>query len=163
MPDAAVWLLDSSSIINLKRLIPKGDQWDAFKALEEKVHDGTIAFPRHVIREVSEIDHPDVPGVWVHAMRTHVQYGIDPDDDYVREVMNVAGDVVETNSLTDEADPYLLAMALELRRRMTVKIVTDDVVDRMPLRIAISTACGRLAIPWCTTHDFLQHFGLPSR
>jgi rRNA maturation endonuclease Nob1 len=163
LPDPEVWLTDTSSIINLKILIPKNKQWNAFKSLEDRVREGKIAFPRQVIKEVSDFAHPDVPGVWVQPMRTLVQYDINPGDEYIRAVMATAGDLVEEGALKEVADPYLLAMALELRETKSIMVVTDDVVDRLPLKIAMTTACERLDLPWCRTTDFLSSLGLPSK
>jgi hypothetical protein len=69
MTDENVWLLDSSALIEAKRVLPVDSQWVVFKRLEEMVENGAAAMPRQVIREMSEIAHPDLPGAWAPGVR----------------------------------------------------------------------------------------------
>jgi hypothetical protein len=138
------------------------DQWQTFKLLEGMVVAGTIAMPRQVIREISEITHPDPPGAWATAVRGVHRHPLDPQWVHVQRVMAEAGDVVDPNKLKDDADPYVLALALELLEQgYDVCVVTEDRVDRN--RIAVTTACQRLGIQHCSVRDFLDHLGVKTK
>jgi Domain of unknown function (DUF4411) len=150
-------LLDTSSIIDIKKQVPVDKQWDLFRRLEDLVDAGEIAMPRQVIREVVEVAHPDAPGVWARGMQRRLQHPLDVDYEYVKEVMRVAPNLVEANQQKDVADPYVVALALQLRAAgEQVEIVTDDVNDHLPIKIALATACDRCKLPHITCAEFLS-------
>ncbi len=152
-------MLDSSSLIRTKEIVTVSNQWAAFKHLEEMVHAGQIAMPRQVINEMSEIAHPDLPGAWAPGMRSNLQHPLDVDFEDLGHVMQVASDVVDVNKSTEDADPYVLALAYGLQRQGTSTcIVSDDIVDRN--RISIATACDRLTLNRVRVRDFLGHCGI---
>jgi hypothetical protein len=159
-----VWVLDASALIHFKK-IAVGKQWAAFKLLEEMVLLGSIAMPRLVIKEASEIMHPDMPGAWAAGVKDSLIHPLDPAvDPYVRNVMAVAGDVVDPNSPDDDADPYVVALALELcASGYDAVVVTDDVVDRMPIKISLETACTRCQVKSVNAEQFLLAIGLLTR
>jgi rRNA maturation endonuclease Nob1 len=157
-----VWVLDTSALIEAKLALPVSDQWAAFKRLEELVVEGRIAMPRHVIKEVSEIAHPDLPGAWAPGVRRHLVHPLEPDWEHLAEVMRVAGDVVDPNKTEEDADPYVLALALHLRAAgLLVIVVTEESIDR--IRIAMTTACARLHLRSCDVRAFLGQLGIATR
>ena len=160
--DIDVWIVDSSALIAAKTIVSVANQWDAFKHLEQMVHDGQIAMPRQVINEVSELAHPDLPGAWAPGVRGSLRHPLDAHYSHVREVMSVAGDVVDPYKAGEDADPYVLALARQLKSDdHAVCIVTEDTVDRN--RISIATACMRLEIDCCRVRDFLEWCQIPLR
>ncbi|MFN8035406.1 MAG: hypothetical protein U0V73_05685 [Acidimicrobiia bacterium] len=152
-------VLDASALIRFKELVSVSDQWAAFKALEERVVQGSLALPRRVITEVSGIAHPDLPGAWAPGVRPLQVHPLDPEWDVVAEVMRQAGDVVDPNKQDEDADPYVLALGLQLQREgFVVEIVTDDRIDRT--RIAMTTACARLGLTSTSPSEFLAACGI---
>ena len=158
--DVSVWVIDSSALIESKLIVSVSKQWDAFKGLEQMVVNGKIAMPRQVIKEVSELTHPDMPGAWASGVRGLLQHPLDADYDQITHVMNVAGDVVDANKPDEDADPYVLALARQLDKAgLKVRIVTEDRVDHD--HISIVTACSRLGLePPCSVRDFFNHCGI---
>ena len=157
-----MWVLDSSSLIRTKEIVTVSNQWAAFKHLEEMVKAGQIAMPRQVINEMSEIAHPDLPGAWAPGMRSDLQHPLDADFADLGHVMQIAGDVVDVNKTTEDADPYVLALAYGLKRQGNAAcIVTEDTVDRN--RISIATACDRLNLDWVGVRDFLAHCNITTK
>ena len=133
-----VWVIDSSALIQMKDAVAGGDQWAAFREMESMVEAGTIALCRHVIREMAEVMHPDVPGVWAQGVRDKLLHPLDADYLHLTDVMAAAGSVVDASKTEEDADPYVLALALQLQRTgVPVTVVTCDEVDRVPIRIAI--------------------------
>lgn len=154
-----VWIVDSSALIKAKAIVAVNNQWAAFKHLEQMVIEGRIALPRQVINEMSEIAHPDLPGAWAPGVRGSLQHPLDAGYEYIAHVMSVAGDVLDVNKASEDADPWVLALALNIEADgHSVCIVTEDVVDRN--RISIRTACGRLKIGWCRVRTFFEHCGI---
>jgi hypothetical protein len=151
-----VWILDTSALVSFKELISVAVQWEAFKQLEQLVDTGRIAMPRQVIKEVSEIAHPDLPGAWAPGVRSRLHYPLDVEYQYLQVVMREAGDVVDASKATEEADPYVVAQALHFRSQgINSIVVTDDQVDRLPIRIALTTACARLGVSCVDSRAFL--------
>ena len=160
-PGGAVWVLDASAVIGFKLRLPGAVQWSAFQRLEDFVRAGQIAMPRQAIREVSEVSHPDVPGAWVAAMREHFRHPMDVDYQHIETVMRTVPQVVDPESRDDVADPYVVALALQLRAMgFQASVVTDDVIDRLPLRIALASACKMLDVPWLGGEAFLVAVGI---
>lgn len=156
--------MDTSALVNFKTLIGVSDQWDAFKLLEQLVERGRIAMPRQVVNEASEIAHPDLPGAWAPGVRSRLKYPLDVDYEHLQLVMREAGDVVDPSKSSEDADPYVLAQAVQLQAGgLDVVVVTDDNVDRMPIRISLTTACGRLGVPHVDSRSFLTSCGIRVR
>ncbi|MHB8288833.1 MAG: DUF4411 family protein [Acidimicrobiales bacterium] len=159
-----VWIVDTSALINFKTLIGVSDQWDAFKLLEQLVKQGRIAMPRQVINEASKIAHPDLPGAWAPGVRDRLHHPLDVDYEHILGVMREAGDLVDPNKSTEDADPYVLAQAVQLQAQgLEVVVVTDDDIDRMPIKISLATACGRLGVCHVDSRGFLTLCGVKVR
>jgi len=162
--EGPVWIVDTSALINFKTLIGVSDQWDAFKLLEQLVEQGRIAMPRQVVNEASEIAHPDLPGAWAPGVRSRLRYPLDVDYEHIQRVMREAGDVVDPNKSSEDADPYVLAQAMQLQAQgLEVVVVTDDDVDRMPIKISLTTACSRLGVRHVDSRGFLTSCGIKVR
>lgn len=134
------------------------------KKMEEMVANGDLAFPRQIKVEVTEVAHPDAPGVWAAGVFASTPHPKDPDYSYMQMVMACpAKDVVDPTKQREDGDPWLLALALELMAKgHSVEVVTEDVKDN-PTRIAMSTACGHLGISCCSLADFMSQCGLPGK
>lgn len=140
-----VAVLDTSSIIEAKKIIAPQRQWAFFERLKEMVRNGEVCFPKAVRDELRNSRHHDTPETWALNAYEHVPRLLEPSIDTVIEVMDAAGAVVEGDEESEPADPYVLAQALEMKRRgRGIRVVTEDRVDRLPLKIAMTTACERL-------------------
>lgn len=159
MVDDTVYVLDASSIIAFKQVVKARDQWGFAKYLEELVASGRITFPRQVAREVGGQRHIDLPEAWALGIEPDIVVRRSPDPRYLEEVMAVAADVIEANAENDPADPYVLALALQLWRENEAEdcyVVTEDQVDRLPIKISIRTACMRLGLNCIGTREFAE-------
>lgn len=151
-----IWVIDSSALIDFKMIVPIGEQWEFFRTLDDLVDNSMIAMPRQVIREVGEITHPDVPGAWASSVRKRMVHPLDVDYQVLGMVMETAGDVVDASKDEEDADPYVLALALQLQSiGYEVRVVTSDVVDRIPIRISLETACHRMSVRTLSPEDFV--------
>lgn len=132
--------------------------WINFKT---EVREGSVAFPRQVVREMLGQRHPDAPGACIAGeVRRLVRYS-QPSEEALPQVLAVASQLVEPDSSPDQevADPDVAAMALQIVRECPesrVVVVTNDVVDRLPNKIALRTACRRLGIDTCQLPALLE-------
>lgn len=150
-----IWVLDTSALIEFKKLIKIADQWDAFKRLEGLVISGTLRMPNQVIAEATNIAHPDVPGAWASGVQDQRFPPLEPDDSFFKTVMQKVGNVVDPAKTKEDADPYVIALAEQLKSGGSVSVVSNEVVDHSP-RISIETACDKMAIPHELPQEFLS-------
>jgi len=151
-----VWVIDASSLIQAKKVVAAANQWRLFKQLENMVEEGRLFFPKQVTAELEQARHIDTPEAWALAAGPNVTQAYDPENTFVQQVMAVAGDVVDPDAEKDPGDPYVLAQALELTNAgFEACVVTEDVVDHLPLRISMATACGQLNLRHCQLQEFL--------
>ena len=159
-----VAVLDTSSIIEAKRLIVPQRQWEFFERLKGMVQRGEVCFPKAVRDELRNSRHHDTPETWALNAYEYLERSFEPSMDTVSEVMDAAGDVVEEDDEGDPADPYVLAQALELKRAgQEVRVVTEDRIDRLPLKIAMTTACLRLDLDSSDLTGLLQEMSFAAR
>lgn len=119
---------------------------------------GQLAYPRQVVKELEKAQHPDAPGAWITQKKlkmTHPQ----PQDATLARVLLVAPVLdVEATDDREVADPYILAMAVEMQERHTgawVVVATEDVVDRLPAKLSLGTGCQRLGLMRWSTDEFV--------
>lgn len=149
-------VLDSSVVINLKKRLKVGEQWPFLLRLTERVDQGMVGWPRFVKREVTTAQYPDAPGAWLAGQAT--QPFPEPSYETLAEVLAVA-QLVDTEAEDEVADPWVVAMALELQGEYPearVVIASDDVVDRLPQKESIRTACERLMIELWSCEDLID-------
>lgn len=159
-----VFVIDTSSVIEVRRLMsqaPTTDVTEAYRRLIRLATAGTLRFPKGVIEELkagaaSITRTPDPANDWAIACETHAV----PHQELHEETRLVLAEVPELldankPSTTDEADPYVVALALKLSRSgMTVTVVTDERRDT-PDKTSMSSACGVLRIPSVSMRVFL--------
>jgi rRNA maturation endonuclease Nob1 len=152
-----IYVLDTNAVINLKKRVRLEEQWDLFQRLQSLVLAGRIAFPRQVVKEVSEVQHPDAPGVWlVGGAASHMQHA-QPSEESLAEVLAVAPGMVDPDATFEHADPYVVAMAWELagEAEFDVIVASDDKTDR-PGNTSVVTACERLGLETCSIDEFIS-------
>ena len=152
----SIWILDSSAAINFKTL-PIDRQWEFGDILLDLIGAGELLFPSQVHRELTDpqlIRHPDMPGAWVarawRLMKPHPA----PKDTTVREVLRAHPDLIDVNAQHDQADPYVVALAVELSRAGDpVRVVADEGETR-----ALQAACRTFGIDVEDLSQFAQAF-----
>lgn len=152
-----VVVIDTSTIIEIKKRESAGEQWDLFTQMFALVRQGRLVFPVHVKREVASEKFPDTPGAWC-ARAADVRQHPDPTDETMAEILPFVEQVVDANADAERepADPWIAAMAWELLDRgYDVAVATDDVIDRLPLKISLRSACEALGITTWTYDTFV--------
>lgn len=110
-----VWVVDTSSLIQIKSEVSHAARDRVFDAMTALVHETRLMFPREVLAELkrdSDNRHPDRPLVWAISVETEACKTA-PTFDEVKAVLAAVPDVIDPakESGVDEADPYVLALA----------------------------------------------------
>lgn len=154
-------VLDSSVVIHLKHRLKVGDQWPFLLRLTQLVEAGAVGWPRYVKAEVTRAQYPDAPGAWLAGQSS--QPFPEPAYATLAEVLAVA-QLVDAEAEDEVADPWVVAMAVELRDANPmhrVVVASDDAVDRMPVKESIATACERLGLERWSCETFIDWVAAP--
>jgi len=164
--------VDTSSVIEIRRSIVVGEslatQRSVYGSLTHDATRGVVHFPAKVLEEPRRgaqgrrKSQSDVPLEWAISVR---QLGVPDEDlvDYLPEVLRRAPGLADPDkpSAEDHADPYVVALALQLRVRLgyDVSVVTEDAVAK-PFKTSIRDACGLFRLPTLSMRTFLDSRGV---
>ena len=139
--------------------IPAAQMWDFFETeMTPLVESGRVTIPVHVERELRpDAPHPDVPAAWAFAKARLGKVGREPSPERVRRVLSTFPRLVDPDREREDADPYVVALALELKvAGQDVVVVTHDVKDRPPLKTSVKTACDHFGLAVIDLEEFRQ-------
>jgi hypothetical protein len=163
-----VWIIDTSSILQLRRLIPANQLRQAMADLDKLVDSGTLVFPDKVFAELDRWENPnpsnpDLPLSWTKRNRPKAARHGDFLD-ALKEVLQEVPDVCDPDKVgVEEADPYVLALALHLARQgRRCTVITEERKDR-PDKMSLTTACGVLRLPALPLETYLARQGVWKR
>lgn len=152
--ESAVCVLDASALINCKHRIPSAKQWDFFIHMRALVDRGRVAFPRQVVKECTGQKHTDVPEAWIQAAQNGLQFPLDGYWAEAAEVLSHARGLIDPDAEQEQADPYVVGMALYLRRRgWQARVVSDDDAE---WKVSVREACNIMNLPCLTLQSFLS-------
>jgi hypothetical protein len=87
----------------------------------------------------------------------------EPGDGCVAQVLASTTDLIDAYATGAEpADPYVVAMAIDLGTVCTecrIVVVSDDKVDRVPLKRSVKTECERMDVEFWEPQEFLEWAG----
>lgn len=170
-PDLGV--IDTSSINEIRRVVPKAERQRVFAALDKLVAEGRLVFPDKVFKELERAaasftrqpnpSNPDLPLEWTSRNRAKATADEAPFET-VAETLAEVPEVCDVSRVTvggvEDADPYVIAMAthkIAQGRRCTV--ITEDRRDR-PDKMSLATACGVVGVPSVPLLAFLAQHGI---
>ena len=158
------WVIDSSSLMDIKSKTSVDVRARLYPRLNSLASEGKLLLPREVISEMkrgAQPRHRDEALEWVVAREAQI-CGVEPTVEELRAIMQEVGDVVdhEKDSGEDDADPYVLALAVKLQAGgLRVRIVTEDRKDRQR-KVSLTTAAGILGVPCVPLSGFLRAEGI---
>ena len=150
----------------MKRYIKPDRQWDFFNETSDRNGRNrrtASSFPRSRA-ECGKARHPDVPGTWALAKAKLSPADRDPSPQTVRVILSAWPELIDPDGEAEQADPYVVAKALELQDSLQdVCVVTDDTTSHLPAKASIAEVCDDFEIPWITLGGFLgpDHLNLP--
>ncbi len=155
-----LWVIDTSSVVEVRRSIENVKKPGVFAQMGALVQGGRLIFPRQVVDELERVADPSSPDLqyaWAKEYFADVSVGA-PSLEAIKDVLGAVPMVLDPDKDTgvEEADPYLLAMAVGLRGEgKDVRIVTEETKDT-PRKMSLRTAAGLLGIPSVPLKAFLQ-------
>jgi hypothetical protein len=163
-PPRTVWVADTSSIVWSKRNALKGHHVAIYGRLTALVTAGEIVYVKQVIPELEAyVGKPDIAYTWGIANEGRACQRAVPLD-VVKDVLQVAPVLdPHKSSGPEEADPYVLGLALMLRREgIDARVLTEEQND-LPDKMSMASGCGLLGIPRARIEPFLAQKGIWSR
>lgn len=153
------FVIDTSSLLEVRSLVLRPRLPGVLRAMTRLVVSGELVFPAEVDDELERFRKPgahDPIGDWVAASkRQATRFG--PQFDHLKTVLAdpQTGRVVDPDKDgVDEADPHVLALALALREKAEVVVVSEEIRDR-PGKLSMATACGVLRLVRLPVSAFL--------
>lgn len=162
-----VWVIDTSSIIAVRRDVTVAVRKKAFARLTQIVSEQRLIYPPEVLDELernTDLKDPDEQCQWCKDNATVAHALVTCDHAEVKAVLAEVPTVLdpEKESGVEEADPYVLALARKLRAAgVDARVVTQETKDT-PLKMSMSTAAGVLGIPCVPLRAFLAAESIPS-
>lgn len=139
-----VWVFDTSALIAIKSL-PREKRPGVLAALTTLVKEGRLRMPTQVVAELER--YSDAVQEWAADVEAIACSG-SPSLDDTKQVLSIVPKVLDPkkDSGADEADPYVLAMARQIKARGDdARIVTQETKDN-PDKMSLNTAAGILGI-----------------
>ena len=164
MVQSVVWIIDTSSIIEVRRSVQNTPRTVIFQRMSALIQEGKLIFPKQVVEELERAADPKSPDAqyeWAKENEGNVTQRA-PSLDDLKAVLKEVPAVLDPDKDTgvDEADPYLLAVAVRLRAEgKDARIVTQEHRDT-PRKISLSTASGLLGVPSVPLDAFLKFEGI---
>ena len=152
------FVLDTSSLIKVREVVSVTSLARVQKKLSALVDSGELLFPAEVVDELERHERRHDPILdWVRATRpTATRFC--PQYESLRKVLEhpIARLVLDSDkaSGSDEAYPHVLALAISLKERAEVTVITEETKDR-PGHVSMTTACGVLRLVRVPMEAFL--------
>jgi hypothetical protein len=163
-PTEQVFVIDTCSVtwIRWGQQFKPAARATLLSALAARISADVLVYPPEVVAELGKSKYPSDLHAWARGSQPQAcRFGSCREE--ARQVLAVAPDVLDAAKTTgtEEADPYLIATALHLRNNgVDARVVSDDFVDKLPMKRSVATACGMLGIPRIPMHAYLQMHGL---
>lgn len=137
-----------------------------YTELDDWVHRGAMVFPPQVLSELNRFTEQiqkkrglDPPFSWAKRNESKAtRYG--PMHDGAKVVLERVPDLIDPDKVSvggvDDADPYIVALALALvTENHAVTIITED-FNTTPAKVALADAAGLFRIPTVRVRTFLK-------
>ena len=159
-----IWVVDTSSVAESRRSIENTKKKQVFESMGTLVSDGRIVFTKQVVGELeraADAGSPDPQYLWAkqHSAKATEHA---PSFEEVKGILSAVPTVLDPDkdAGAEEADPYLLALAVRLRGEgKDARIVTEEIRDT-PRKMSLNTACGLLGVPSVPLKAFLRFEGI---
>jgi hypothetical protein len=157
-----VCVIDTSSLLVVRERFGRNNEQTVFSSLTALVTTGNLFFPPEVYGELERGcgTEPDPPLRWARSIREQAERRARFET--VQAVLAVAPDVLDPDSPYEPADPYVVALGLDMRVEVSgieVTIITDDRRDK-PGKLSLATAAGLVRLPTVPLFAFLRAEGM---
>jgi Domain of unknown function (DUF4411) len=150
--ETELWVIDTSSIIQIKQVVPRTDWKTVFGDLSNMVSTGSLVFPKQVVGELANYKVSrgyDRPYDWAkkneQRATRHGELFAELTDVMSHPIAKRVCDVSKAMG-PEEADPYVLALAMHLKKDGQTVTVLAEESKSTPHKLAIGQACGALRL-----------------
>lgn len=151
-----IWCLDTSSLICIRTVqLTREQQRTVYAGLSTLVEKGSLRFPREMVTELERYQGPDNTAFeWAKA---HPNGILPTDYAAVASVLQEVPEVIDPDKEgTEEADPYVLAIAYASRLAdIDARIVTEE-FKTTTAKMNLGSAAGYLGIPSVSLRTMLK-------
>jgi hypothetical protein len=160
MTGSVIWVVDTSSICEVRRCIASPKQKIVFDRMGALVEAGRLTYPKQVVDELERTADPKNPDPRFAWAKSHEPRACatPPSLDSVKKILETVPAVLDPqkDSGPEEADPYILAMALEFSTEgKDVRIASEETKDT-PRKMSLRTAAGWLGLSSLPLKAFLK-------
>jgi hypothetical protein len=156
-----VRVIDTSSIIEVRQRFGRSNERKVFSALTSLIKKGELIWPPEVTHEVEAALIADSAVRWVKANREIAERSAKLET--VKSVLFQAPTLIDSNATREQADPYVVALALDVASGdlfpPKVTVVTEDRRDK-PGKLSLATAAGLLGLPTVPLHALIASIGV---
>ena len=156
-----VWVIDTSSILEIRRQVPTLGRRRCLDGLRSLVENGHLVYPRQVVHELERGCGGEESDPWFRWAKQHQKRACRYGTDFNRlarllERVQLVVDTEKTSPV-DEADPYVIELAVAIMEEgRSATVITEERKDK-PKKMALSTACGLWRVPVVPLLPFLAH------
>lgn len=139
-----MFVLDTSSLLDVRKVFGQADERRVFAVLTTLVKGGQIVYPAQVGEEIlrGREREPDAACRWIERTKPAAERRADYD--LVRRLLKVAPDLLDPDIPHDQADPYVIALALAMRtEELTFDTLASAVAAALGARASIAATQGR--------------------
>jgi hypothetical protein len=166
MPGNSLYVIDSSSLINMNMNYPKTVFRSLWVRCDSLIAEGRLCAPLVVLEELEQKD--DELTEWARGRNCALFH---PDSPYlmgrVSEILRIFPKLINSNLDREQADPFVVAMALEKRegpQQMLfgggdVYVVTEEKNNRNGNKTKIPEVCDHFGLPCISMVDMMVHEG----
>lgn len=156
-----VWVIDTSSLLGVRETFGRSRESKLLTSLNQLTATSSLFFPPEVLAELERgsQSEPDPPLIWARNNRGRAEKKASLET--VKAVLSVVPDVLDPDMPDPQADPYVLALALDQQGLglYQVTVVTEDRRDK-PTKLSLATAAGLLRLPTVPLRAFVRSKGL---
>jgi hypothetical protein len=163
--DLRLWVVDTSSLIQVRQTGLTNELRRAvFIKLTQLAEAGRLIFPPQVREELEwgDRDRSDDPALaWVRSVKDVAEKSADLET--VSRILARAPLLIDPHSTRDQADPYVIALAMDTQDLGGVSILSDDRHDRRDgqgaiRKLSVATVGASWDIPVAPLEGFILKF-----
>lgn len=166
VPGGEIYVIDTSSVINVKELIEPNSRNLVLKELSKQCQQETLVYPPEVLKELrSGVKHgkSDPPFTWAKENETvgcrfgscHAELKIVMN----HPVAKLTPDPDQTDG-DEDADPFVLATALHLDSIGLKPLIVTQESKKTPPQVPLNIAAGALGLPSIHLYALLLRIGI---
>lgn len=161
----SIYIVDTSSYIDMKLHYPMRAFPTFWRNIESLIRDGRIQSPITVLEEISRKD--DELTEWSKYNHDRVFYDYSPSIlEIVEEILRIFPNLIDPSKEHDQADPYVIAMAMDKRIQISLSpqeaiVVSEERINtrRKSKKTPIPAVCTHFRVPCLTIVDLILREG----